>query len=100
VTDCFRLAPIREHESWAYSVTRKAVFIFANNEFEARRQISSTLYNHEAMQPIPTPYGKIIPALSPWELDFVTSCEVYTSNKPGYANHVWADDGEKWPTKY
>jgi hypothetical protein len=100
MTDRFRLSPIQEHPNWEYSITRKAVFIFANDEPEARRRVANTLYNHEAVQPPLARYQKITYAISPWEVDDVTSCEVDTSSTTGYMNYVWADDDEKWPIKY
>jgi hypothetical protein len=96
----FRLALVQEHASWEYSITKKTVFIIAHDEPEARRRVAKTLYNHEADQPPLARYQKITPAPAPWELCDVTSCEVDTSAKTGYANHVWTDDDEKWPTKY
>lgn len=102
MTDRFRLTPKDDTDpSWQYSKTRKSVFIFAEDEPEARRRVAKTLYDHNAPQPPPaTRHQKITSAASPWELDHVTSCDVDKSNTNGYPNHVWADDGEKWPTEY
>jgi hypothetical protein len=98
MVDCFRLTPRDlSHTSWKYSITTKTVFILAYDEKEARRRVANTLYNG-VIPPNPPKYQKIMPPPSPWEIADATSCE--KEGGCSYGNHVVADDGEKWPTRF
>jgi hypothetical protein len=99
MSNCFHLVPKdRAHQSWSYSITREAVFIVAADENMARRIVAHTLYDNTAPQPHRGKHEKIRQEPSPWELDYVTSCDA--SNGQGRADLVWTADGEKWPAQY
>jgi hypothetical protein len=101
MASCFHLVPKDPaHGSWQHSITTKAVFIIANDEIEARRRVADSLYNTKTVWPTRGRYERIMPPPSPWSLVAVTSCQEDTSGACHHGDHVVADDGEKWPTKY
>jgi hypothetical protein len=88
-----------QHPSWANSVTRSAVRVFANDEAQARSIAAKTL---QTLMPGYKPpsqgkYEKIVLPPSPWEDPNVTSCEEYSGTFDG--RNVVADSGEKWEAK-
>ena len=88
-----------KHDSWRFSLTKKDVFVIANDANQARSVVAYSL--RDIFEP-PPPVGRYQtrePPPSPWLLPDVTSCEEdLTFAGPG--NAVVASDGEQWPAKY
>jgi hypothetical protein len=94
--DAYCLAPKdANHDSWRFSLTRKAVYVIAYDEAEARRLVGDSLYRTDEV-PKPGKWEKTVYPDSPWRLPEVTSCERDTSGLPRDGIHIVAEDGEKW----
>jgi hypothetical protein len=94
----FCLKPIKpDHESWPASrVGSKIewVKIWASSEDDARYKVARATDVPESelpQKPAKHKYAKISYWPSPWELDYVTSCNVDTS-KPLPGNHILLSD--------
>src|SRR5712691_5067552 len=96
----FHLAPTDpKHDSWRFSLTKKDVFIIANDANQARNVVANSLQDHSEPTPPGGRYEKIPFPPSPRLLPDVTSCDEDTGFA-GPANFVVSSDGEKWPAKY
>ena len=103
--DVFCLKPIKpDHESWPASCVPshiKWIKLWASCEFEARYKVAQATDVPEAQLPRKPAKHKYAPKEywpSPWELDYVTSCEVDSSiSKPG--NDILLSDGGTLPLK-
>jgi hypothetical protein len=88
-----------KHDSWRFSLTRKDVFIIANDENQARNVVADSLEDFAEPLPPARRYEKIMRRPSPWLFPDVTSCEE-DADFTGPGNFVISSDGEKWPAKY
>jgi hypothetical protein len=94
---CFHLIPTDlKHGSWQYSITKKAVFILANDETEARRLVAGTLVTSGLVAEDNTKrFPKLVMPVTPWDLPEATSC-IVAPDACSFANYIVAEDGEKW----